>query len=36
MGFVETSAKTGINIDFAFKKIVEGYNDIIFKKSLDK
>lgn len=23
MGFVETSAKTGQNIEFAFKKIVE-------------
>lgn len=23
MGFVETSAKTGANIDFAFKKIIE-------------
>lgn len=24
MGFVETSAKTGNNVDFAFNKIVEG------------
>jgi len=24
MGFVETSAKSGANIEFAFKKIVEG------------
>lgn len=25
MGFLETSAKSGQNVDFAFKKIVEGF-----------
>lgn len=27
MGFVETSAKTGLNVEFGFKKIVEGNNE---------
>lgn len=29
MGFIETSAKSGVNIEFAFKKLVEGNS--IFK-----
>jgi len=36
MGFVETSAKEGNNIEFAFTKIVEGkvfnFKIILFKK----
>jgi GTPase SAR1 family protein len=33
MGFVETSAKTGANIDFAFKKLIEGTRVLVHNRN---